>query len=313
MYNIDLSPSEPAIQARSLPDLVAVYLSVQRTQTSRVTVDGYRNHLRRFDQWWGVAGPGVGFVLTPSLLSEYGDWLLDDYLTSRGEPLTAQGQFDSLRRLRQCFHWAYTARMTPVDLGQWVALPAKPVKVRRPVSLDVLARLLAACDLAYQPARARAIISFLAGTGCRRMECAGLLAHDVQLDADGSGVAWLGIAKGGPRWVAFDAHTGFFLRVWLDLSGWPAGPAFGLGIQGIYRTVTDAAEAAGLEDAIQGPHDLRRLFVTTWNRMQPGDGYAILLQRQVGHKSMAMTSLYDQRGLDDIRSALVSPVALALG
>ena len=47
--------------------------------------------------------------------------------------------------------------------------------------------------------------------------------------------------------------------------------------------------------------------------MQSGEGYAILLQRQVGHSSLAMTGLYDLRGVEEIRQAFVSPVMAVAG
>lgn len=126
----------------------------------------------------------------------------------------------------------------------------------------------------------------------------------------------LAVAAGQkPRWVAFDQATGRYLVRWLDLAGWPTGDrtVFSLGNQGIYRTVSGVAQVAGLGHLIQGTHDLRRLFVTYWNSMQSGEGYAILLQRQVGHSSLAMTGLYDLRGVEEIRQAFVSPVMAVAG
>ncbi len=308
MFDINLMPAEPEINGVHLVRLIHIYLAYCAQHTTAATVEGYTRHLRRFVRWWEAVGPSHEWICSPSVLAEYDDYL-GDTITGRGDPLSAQGHFDSLRRLRQALHWAYTTQRTPVDMGQWIDLPEKPTKQRHPLPLWALGKLLDGCNLVYEPQRSRAIIAFLAGTGCRRMECANLMADNIRMDADGSGQAYLAVAKTRPRWVVFDRATGRYLVEWLDLEGWPVGkPAFGLGNQGIYRTVSGVAEAVGLGHLIQGPHDLRRLFVTHWNTMQSGEGYAILLQRQVGHRSLDMTGLYDLRGVEQIRQAFVSPV-----
>lgn len=313
MLDIDLMPDEPQINGTQLTQLLAVYLDDCARRVSAATLPGYARHLSYFVEWWEVAGPDYDWICSPSALAEYDDHLVE-YITKRGHPLSDQGRFDALRRLRQALHWAYLTQRTPVDVGNWLNLPEKPTKQRNPLPIWALAKLLDACDLIHNPDRSRAIIAFLAGTGCRRGECAGLLVDNIRMDADHSGSAWIvggKVTKRGDssRWVAFDHVTGGHLVRWLDSTGWPAGKTvFDLSGQQVYKTVVHAAEAAGLDHMLQGPHDLRRLFVTHWNTVQSGDGYAILLQRQVGHNDIRMTERYDLRGIDQIRRSFASPM-----
>lgn len=177
------------------------------------------------------------------------------------------------------------------------------------------------------PERNSAIVALMLGTGIRRAECAALRVEDVQIDADGSGVVIVRNAKRvrgrdvHQRMVAFDKHTGAYVRAWLDKLGAATGPLWpsyrfmnktheSLTTEGIYKVVRALIDSAGSTGVIIGCHDLRRLFITYYRRNRRGDAYDNLLSKQVGHSSSKTTDIYDLSDVDDIREALISPLAL---
>lgn len=307
MHPITLDPVSPAIDGRLLSQLCDLYL---QTIPHKVTRYGYRNHLRRFCDWWRDVGPWRSWRFDAATMADFDVYLRDRFRPARGGALSVQGRADTFRRLRQLLRWGYTTGRIPVDASGWYAAPVVPRRARLPIPLSALAGLLAGAGMAAQPERDRAVVAFLAGTGCRRGELAGLLTADIQIHADGSGVALLRVAKlDRPRPVVFDATTGAYLRAWLDLAGWPAGLAFGCGDQAVFRIVKRAAARGGVADQIQSPHDLRRLFATYWADRRPGDGYGRLLSDQLGHSSYRMTDHYVAGSVAQVAAAFVSPVA----
>jgi integrase len=172
-----------------------------------------------------------------------------------------------------------------------------------------------------RPLRDQAILAFFIGTGCRLGEVVSLNAEDLQILADGSGIATVTgkrtkANKTGVHQVAFDATTGKYLIPYIDDYVIVSGPVWlndagdRLGKSGIYGMVNRTVAKAGLSDTIRGCHDLRRAFATILGMMHPeSPAWADMIRRQLGHKSYAMTSHYTIVNVDDIREWLTSPLA----
>ena len=116
--------------------------------------------------------------------------------------------------------------------------------------------------------------------------------------------------------MAFDAVTGKQLAVYLDATGLRSGALWQgqkgpLTTQTVYRIVKRCIREAGLEDALKGPHDLRRAFATLLVRAARDDLIdGDLIRRQMGHTSYRMTSHYSLLDVEDIRDSLRSPMAM---
>ena len=309
MYEISLKPPEPTINGKLLVPLIDLYIQQKAKKLKPETMVNYGFLLDRFCEWWQEIGPLHDWVLSPSLLSDYNEWL-KTYKTKYGDDLSVQGQRDSLRRLRQVFAWAYKHYKIPADISGWVDVPAPPPRPPKSFPVAIVEKLLRACDLSHDPVRDKAIIAFFVGTGARLRETAYLEIEDVTFDADHSGTAFLHRKTkfGKSREVAFGPITGQYLIDWLEQHGRLSGTLFAVGPMGIYRAVREASERAGTRDVIKGPHDLRRLFTTYWTAAQPGQGYGLLLSRQLGHESYSTTEIYARNTIEDIRRHYVSPL-----
>lgn len=322
MASINLTPPEPALDARHLDDLIVLWLETGVSAAD--TASGYAYKVRYFRDWWSAVGPARDWTLRRRDLEAFAAYL--ETVTSRtGQPLSYHTRNDVLRRLRQMFRWALARGYTEGrDYTPWVPRADGEPPPRQAASMEDLAALFDAAGESPNPARDRTILAVLIGTGIRRGECASIQVEDIRIYADKSGVMTVTgkrtrANRTGRRSVAFDAETGAYLTAYLDLTKLEKGPLFrgasgkALTTQSIYRTVKRCAEAAGLGDQIQGCHDLRRAFATHFARMFKGEGYGDLLRRQMGHKTYRMTSQYSLLDADDIRDSLKSPLSFFEG
>lgn len=310
IHDISFDIDTPTLRAEQLDRLIDAYLADRRRKTQPTTVKGYRFKLRPFAAWWQTAGPPRQWLLSADDLPAY-----EQYLHAIGWGYSSRA--DAIKRLRQMLRWAQQTGRIPIDFSIYVPRARGSAPVRLPLTLDDLAALLQACWRMSFPLRNRAIIAVLAGTGLRREEAASVRIESMTLFADGAGYLYPQVTKGDkPRFVAFDADTGTYLRQWSDLLG-NSGPLFpsrkrgkALSPDGLYKVVTDAALLAGVDVET---HDLRRLFATTWAKTLRSESYNKLLQVQMGHASYSTTVIYTLQNVDDVldalRSAPVSPIA----
>lgn len=322
MYSIDLHPAEPRVHAERLSALLGLWVSDCALRLPAATVAGYADKVRYVDEWWSEAGPACDWQLTRAVLLTLDSWLAEHARTRHDGRLSYNTRKDVLRRLRQAFRWSYETKRLPVDLGSWVPQPSGSAPLRTVPGAEQLGKLFDAAFAGPFPLRDATVLAVLIGTGVRRAECAALDAKDVTLYADLSGAIAVHHAKRvkgrsvHARVVAFEPVTGEFLRRWLD--GLPAldGALFPVGKHGriapqtIYRIVKRCAEQAGV--SVQGPHDLRRIFATTFARYRRDAGH--LLSLQLGHSSFSQSvrNGYVLPGADDIREAMVSPMSLIM-
>lgn len=322
IYNINLSPQCPRLNAALLPELIERYLSDMARRVQAKTVTGYQFKLQYVLDWWREAGPQSDWLLGVDELADLGKHL-ESLTTQKGEPLGYHSRNDVLRRLRQVLRWAFERGYVPIDLSVDVPEARGEPPLHKPVELDALEAMLQTALTTSHPIRNQAIVATLAGTGIRCEECAALQTNQVTLYADGSGYISLTLTKNDkPRFAAVDEPTGRYLRAWLSVLGersqWLFPSRIGSGYRplspsGIYKVVVDLAEAAGVRAQVCGPHDLRRMFATQWNRKLRGNGYGQLLQKQLGHASWATTEKYSLQDIGDVlevmRQEAASPMA----
>lgn len=319
---INLQRPEQVLDATDLDALLDAYLEDARSRLKAYTVDGYAQKLIHLRRWWAEIGPSRGYELRKRDLTEFNAWLETTIPPTHDKPLSYNSRKDVMRRFQAMLGWALENEILDFDYRTWLPTVHGTAPARTAVELNELGLLLAASTLTLHPTRDRAIVAVLMGTGIRREECASLRIETTTIYADQSGKTKVRAKEVAgrevhERWVAFDSSVGKYLVEWLDMYGVRMGPLFpgnnnsaALTGEGIYKVIKRCAELAGLSGKIAGPHDLRRNYVTHVQRSQPGEGYGVLLSKQLGHSKLQMTSQYNLQDVDDIRQKLDSPVKM---
>jgi integrase len=319
MGKINLDPFEEYLEAEQLDALIELWLAA--LDVNAITHQTYADRIRWFRQWWAVVGPAKDWQLTESAMQSY-EVYLRTRITRFGRPMTYLTRYMTIRVVRQMFIWASIKGKIDKNYGLWLPFPAGDPSRRKAPKPEHLARLMLAAAESPQALRDQAIIAFLIGTGCRRSEVAGLRVEDLTILADGSGTATVtgkrtSANPTGVRDVGFSASTGKWLVRYLDETGitagslWPIGFWGHLGPQGVYQMVKRAIARAGLNEYIQGPHDLRRSFATILGKLhRDAPAWADLIRRQMGHKHYAQTTDYISDDAEDIRDQIVNPLDL---
>lgn len=300
---------------QELPDvneLVEEWLSALKIGSA--TKDNYSVKITPFVVWYGTRSQ-----FKQSDPQVFLDWLVDNGHSDKN-------QFEIVRRVKQFLKWLYDGSRIDFNCSKWFPKVEVERELKQPISPDTIEKIMIGAGRGELPQRDRAMIAVMLGTGTRRAECQQLRVEDVVLEADGSGYFIVRKAKKvrgrsvHQRRVAFDAATGYYLRLWLDtyaaVSGW-LWPSFSkienrfteqpLSLRGINRVVDKIYAAAGVSGKVVGCHDLRRIFITYWRRHH-GENHDNLLTLQVGHANSSMTDQYDLADFEDVRSNIVSPV-----
>ncbi len=307
------------MEAEHLNALIDLWLA--SLDVNAITYRTYKDRIRCFRRWWEQAGPAKDWRLTETMLQGFEIYLRTK--SSRfGKPMTYMTRYMTIRVVRQMFIWASTKGKIDKNYGLWLPFPSGDPPKRKAPKPEHLARLMLAAAESPQALRDQAIIAFLIGTGCRRAEVAGLKVEDLTILADGSGTATVtgkrtSANPTGVRDVGFSASTGKWLVQYLDETGitagslWPLGYWGHLGPQGVYQMVKRTIERAGLEEYIQGPHDLRRSFATILGKLhRDAPAWADLIRRQMGHKHYSQTTGYISDDAEDIRDQIINPLDL---
>lgn len=216
-----------------------------------------------------------------------------------------------LRALRTFFKWCVDEYHLPADPMKRIHLPKLENDQSKAASLDDLAQLLRAATgaTAY---RDRAILFFLADTGCRAGGLLSLQMEDLDL-ANGRALVH---EKGGKfRTVFFTDITATAIGLWLErrptsantwvfcaLSSGRRGSPLTLG--GLHSMIRRLKKQAGVTGRVN-PHAFRHMFGSLW------EGDAKTLSILMGHSDVATTLRYYVRPDLDVISAkhgLYSPV-----
>jgi integrase/recombinase XerD len=285
---------------------MTAYLS-RLAPSSRLTM---AKLLRRIVKLLGSSTPAEAFPW--SRLNYATTIQLRQTLVSRYAPATANLALCALRGvLREAWRlgqMSFDEFKRAVDLARVRGDRTKP---RKSVDTGKIEKLLAVTrsDETLRGRRDLAILAVLCGTGLRRAE----LTHLDFAHIDGNRLMVFGK---GRQWRT--AHLGTdasaALESWLEVRGTLPGALFlpihrsgallarRLSNEAIARIVARRAHAAGVGDLC--PHDLRRGLAT---RLLETGVDVLLVQRILGHRSVATTQIYDCR--IDAASQAVPPAS----
>jgi integrase len=329
MGKINLTPQELFLEAEQLDILIQQWIDDSHARLDKVrddgtrdthTADGYADKVKLFRAWWRAMGPKSNWRLYQSDMLRFFRETLPGIVGQYDRPLSYNTRKDIHQRVGQMFKWALEHYRVDYDYSNWIPEAEGSAPLRQMIPLDYLHRLKEACYDTYKPVQYLAILAILMDTGMRRAECASLNIEDIIFHDDGSGTIMIRRAKRVKRRavqgraVVFSGQAGKYISAHIANRSCERGPLF-VGADGhqhikpdsIYRAILQLKRLSGLEDAFQGPHDLRRTFATTFAREHPGEGYGTLLSKQLGHANYEMTSRYTLTSTEDIRAAFVSP------
>ena len=314
MSKINLKQQQPELYAHDLPALIDLYLTDCKPRIAPTTVKDYSLALAYLRRWWLEVGPDKQWVLRKNDMIAFVEWM-EVQPSRQGDRLEA-GTIDTVcKRIKQLFQWSYEADYLDRDYSHWmpaINVQPKPRNLPAPAELNRLFRVASESNMA---ARNKAILALLIGTGIRRMEAVDIDIPDITWNTDGSGKIDIRCGKGGKRrTVVFDTKAGSHVKMYLAITKFKHGPLFRgrnnarLGAKALYSVVKTLVERAGLEDKIQGPHDLRRMFATEWLRRNHSEGAIQPLSLQLGHSDPQMTLKYSRQNIGDIQKNFTSPM-----
>ena len=321
MDRINLTKRLIEVDGTNLIPLIDLFLTDTTIKRTSLTLHNQRYQLSLFRRWWTEAGPACGFILTKDKLAEFTKWL-EVQPNRQAAALSVSTINRAIKMARQCLTWAFDCGYITTAMASWIPTSTRLDAPTQPKELPAgaeLAALFRAAEDSGNPARNKAILAVLIGTGVRRAECSNLNLQDVKFDKDKrSGSLFVAKGKGHKsRYVLFDEYTGKYLVAHITTRGRRPGPLFRsqrggrLGPKAVYDVVKDCARRAGLQAKIQGPHDLRRLFATHWTRIHRGEGFVQPLSLQLGHVDPKMTLHYSKQTLADTEKIFTSPMKFA--
>jgi len=195
--------------------------------------------------------------------------------------------------------------------------PPKPTR-RLPKALQIeeLEALIAAAGKGDDPTSLRntAIIETLYSTGARISEVVSLNISDIQKMHGSDVVSFKVVGKGGKERVipvgkyAQHAIDQYVIRVRPQVASTKDSALFlnsrgtRLTRQSIWKIVSDAANAAGLEEKVS-PHSLRHSFAT---HLLDGGADIRVVQELLGHSSVTTTQIYTLVTIDKLRENYAS-------
>ncbi|PRZ03490.1 integrase/recombinase XerD [Isoptericola sp. CG 20/1183] len=289
---------QPALEA-ALRDYLA-HVRVERGLSTN-TVAAYRRDLGRYARYLAEAGR--------SALDEVTEHDVRSFLAAvregsdGGRALSAASAARSLAAVRGWHRFARAEGLTTEDPSAEVAAPTQTRRLPHALSVDAVARLLAAASSGDTPAglRDRALLELLYSTGGRISEVVGLDVDDVGSDAlvrlFGKGSKERIVPVGSYARDAVDAYL-VRARPVLVAAGSARGrstPALFLNTRGgrlsrqsAWAVLQGAAERAGLTEHVS-PHTLRHSFAT---HLLAGGADVRVVQELLGHASVTTTQIY---------------------
>lgn len=294
--------------------LINEYLAEASSRVASLTLHNYTYFLDFFVRWWDSTGPAKGWIVRRATFQEFARWL-EQQAGQRGKSLVWNTVDTMLRRLRQVFRWAHTEEFFARDYSLWIPRATGEAAAHEaPDPVACLEKLFLACDEMSKPARNKALLAVLIGTGVRRAECVNIAIEQIRFVDDGSGKIFIESGKGSrPRTVVFDAIAGHYIALHVTALGRTTGALFighskRMKPKSLNGVLGRIVVKAGLTDKIHGPHDLRRMFATYWSRKQRGEGFTQPLALQLGHTGQAMTLHYSKQDLSDVERVFTSPL-----
>ena len=286
-----------------LSDALGVFvLQLRADGRSPYTIRSYERHLGSLLDWLAKHGRSAALdEITPQVLAEF--LVSDDVRASGRGGLRSTSTVNAVRTsLRVVFGWLHDAghtRINPARLIRRAICSPPPPKGLSEDQLDQLRSVLANAT-GVAAARDRAMVALMLGSGLRIGSTVDLDAGDVDL-ANGVLTARC-VKRDRVQRVYFGAEARAELQ--RLIAGLPGpGPLFRapngerLTVRQACRRITAWLDRGGIHDA--SPHSLRHTFAT---RLLARTGDLFLVQRALGHRSIASTVVYlqiDERRLKD--------------
>lgn len=283
----------------------AFLLQLQADGRAASTVDQYRRYLRVLGDW--LAGAGL-----PLRVEAIDHGMLARFLTSpaaRCRPDGRAKQASAMNVMRSkcrtffayCEAAGYVER-SPARLVRRAKCGPPPPRTLGEADCERLLAELKARSATRAGARDLMLAELLLGAGLRLGSAVALRVEDVDLDG---GTLRLAHAKGDRDETAvLPGRTARALRAYLGgrTRGWvfEGAPGRAVGTRQARRRIEAACAAAGLPRGAT-PHTLRHTFAT---RLYRRTGDLGLVQRALGHRSIASTTVYARVDEGALRKAL---------
>lgn len=255
---------------------------------SKVTIEDYRNHLRRFFVFCGDIGEPE---LTRQLIRDYRVYLRDD------PSINSVSSRTYLRALKVFLHWLYVEGYTETDFSLCFKLPKEEQHVIRVLSDDEIRHLLSMFpDWSFSGVRNRLLVQLMLDSGLRLSEVLNLRFGDISLSSRQILVFGKGFKE---RVVPISSSTcdliHLYLRFYLSCFGefmpseiflrcTDGRPLTVSAVKNFFRRLKVSSGIERLH-----PHLLRHTFATRY--IQNGGNQAVL-KEILGHTTLKMTSVY---------------------
>jgi integrase/recombinase XerD len=279
-------------------------LSHESESKSPNTIRWHRQSLAIFSNWLiAEQQPLQPSEWHPALLRQY-----FVYLQSHGwSGWTVRNRASSVRAFCR---WLFDEELVEANIAERVKPPKRPQLINQPFTDDEIRRLLqAAKENKRVGLRDVALLLFLFDTGVRLGELVRITESDLFVQ---EGIAIV-VGKGSKERKVFFSKQSAQALLKYDVAkrksscetffqteeGRPLSP------QGVRQLLNRLKITSGVDDV--HPHKFRRTFATSYLR---NGGDSLMLQRTLGHTSLAMVNHYVSLVTDDLKRTheLVSPV-----
>lgn len=265
------------------------------------TVAAYRRDLHRYLAW--LATEGVSDLAQVSAAQVAGHLAVLRSGHDQQPPLAPASAARAISAVRGLHHFAQGEGLVADDVSRQVPPPTPPRRLPQALELAEVERLLAAAAHGRHPARDRALLEFLYGTGARISEAVGACVDDLDLAAE---VVTLHGKGGRTRLVPVGGYAAAAMRDWLTAAR-PAlaarraagrravphvflnGRGTALSRQGAWMILRQVATRAGLDAERISPHTLRHSYAT---HLLDGGADVRVVQELLGHASVTTTQIY---------------------
>jgi integrase/recombinase XerC len=290
-----------------LQQALQVYLLQLRADgRSPHTIKNYERHLGSLLDWLARRGKSAALdEITPQVLAEF--LVSDDVRASGRGGLRSTSTVNAVRTsLRVVFGWLHDAghtRINPARLIRRAICSPPPPKALSDEQVERLQAALASAT-GVAAARDRAMVALMLGSGVRIGSAVALDVADVDL-ANGVLTSRC-VKRDRSQRVFFGADVRAKLEQLLARLPGP-GPVFRapngqrMSVRHACRRITAWLDRAGVHDA--SPHSLRHTFAT---RLLARTGDVFLVQKALGHRSIASTAVYLTVSDDRLRGAVAT-------
>ena len=197
-----------------------------------------------------------------------------------------------MRSVKRFFRWLEKEGVISENPAARLRLPKLPSRVPKGIAPSDFRKLLACCNgNKVQELRDRAIVLFLADTGCRAGEVCSLKVEDLNLD---EGIALVRGKGRKERMVAMSQTTCEALKAYLEVRPKGKGEQVFIGqrgpltVSGLSQVMRRLKKKAGVSGCCN-PHSFRHGFAREW-LMSGGDMAS--LSDLLGHADIETTKVY---------------------